>query len=310
MATDDLTDDTLPESLIGRLDSQVSAVIRKYRGTRTGKYGLLLPTALVLFLLMLLPSLILVNYSLGPLFWDGFTLEYFQRALTTDVYRDFLIRTVKVSAAVTIMNFLIGFPLAYAATRGSTRLGRVIVVMTLAPLAIDLVVRSFGWFLLLSSNGMVSTLLVRTGLFTQETVPQLLYNETAIVIGLGHVMLPFMVFPIINVLHTIPESMEEAAQDLGANRITVFTRILLPLALPGIAAGTLITFVGSMASYVTPAILGGGSKVLAVSIVETFRSSGDWPFASALALELLVVAVVVMVVYQKLLKRIGGIGGA
>lgn len=300
-------------TVLGGANENVSSVIRQYGDTRLGKYSLLVPAAIVIFVLMVLPTVILLRFSFQPFVSGevvtGFSYEHYTRALGRNLYQTTIVRTVRIAAIVTVLTFMLGFPLAYAAVRKGELLGKLIVVCTLAPLTIDLVVRSFGWFVLLSGNGLVPTLFTQTGLASPDNPPQLLFNELGIIIGLTHVMLPFMVFPIINVIHTIPKSLEEAARNLGANRLTVFTRVLFPLALPGISAGVLITFVVTMASYVTPAILGGDVKVVPVVITDTFTSTSNWPFASALSMILVVIALIVIVGYQRVLKRIEQVGG-
>lgn len=298
-------------SLLSRLNEGASAFIRENRRSTLGMGLLLLPALVFVVLSMVFPTLILFDYSFNP-FVDGsivsgFTLAHYERALGVDLYQNILFRTVRIAAIVTVFDFLLGFPLAYAAVRKGGLVGKLIVISTLAPLTIDLVVRSFGWFVLLSGNGLVPTLLTELGLF--EEAPKLLFNETGIIIGLTHVMLPFMVFPIVNVMHTIPRSLEDAARNLGANRFTVFARVLFPLALPGISAGVLITFIVAMASYVTPAILGGGVKVIPVTITDTVTSSSNWPFGSALSIILVVIALFVILGYQRAMKRISGVGG-
>jgi ABC-type spermidine/putrescine transport system permease subunit I len=296
-----------------RVNGRLSALVRAYRETRLGKYGLLAPTLAFVAVVMVFPTAILVSYSFNP--YDsgtvgvGVTLAHYVRAFTTPLYQQTLFRTVWIAAAVTAIDFVLGFPLAYAAVRKGGWVGKLIVIATLAPLTIDLVVRSFGWFILLNGSGVINSTLVTLGIVSAENTPKLLFNEVGIVIGLAHVMLPFMVFPIINVLHTIPHELEEAARNLGANRATTFTRVLVPLALPGISAGVLITFVVSLASYVTPALLGGGVRVIPVVITETFTSTSNWPFASALSMILVAVALVVIVGYQRVLSRLDGVGG-
>ena len=301
------------DTALGGLFERLSAVTRQYQDTWVGKYALMLPTLLVIGVLVVFPTIILFNYSLNPYVNGsveaGLTLTHYVETFASELYRGVLWRTIKIAAIVTVIDFLLGFPLAYAAVRKGGLLGKFIVIATLAPLTIDLVVRSFGWFVLLNGTGVVISTLKMVGLVTSENAPKLLFNETGIIIGLVHVMLPFMVFPIINVLHTVPKSMEEAAQNLGADRLTVFTRILIPLALPGISAGILITFVVSLASYVTPAMLGGGVKVIPVVITNTFTSTSNWPFASALSMILVAVALLVIVGYQRALKQMDGVGG-
>ncbi|GGL65840.1 ABC transporter permease [Halocalculus aciditolerans] len=295
------------------VNERVSSVVRKYGDSWVGKLLLIGPAFLVVLGLIVFPTFILLSYSLNPFVQGsvqpGVTLVHYTKAFLTPLYQTILFRTLKIAAIVTVIDFVLGFPLAYAAVRKGGLTGKLIVIATLAPLTIDLVVRSFGWFVLLNGSGVVVTTLQWLGLVSQQSPPKLLFNEIGIIVGLVHVMLPFMVFPIINVMHTIPYSLEEAAQNLGANRLTVFTRVLFPLALPGISAGVLITFVVSLASYVTPAMLGGGVKVLPVVITNTFTSTSNWPFASALSIVLVAIALLVIVGYQRALKRMSGVGG-
>lgn len=298
---------------VGAADERLSSVIRRYGDTRWGMAALLLPAFIVIVGLMVLPTLLLLTYSVQPFtggeVGGGWTLAQYSRALTTPLYQGIVVRTVKIAAIVTVLDFVLGFPLAYVAVRRGGWLGKLIVIATLAPLTIDLVVRSFGWFILLSGNGIVNGTLAWLGLISAENPPKLLFNEVGIIIGLTHVMLPFMVFPIVNVLHTIPHSYEEAARNLGANRVTTVRTVIFPLALPGISAGVLITFIVSMAAYVTPTILGGGVKVVPVVITNAFNSTGNWAFASALSMLLVVLAMVVIAGYNRLLSMMDSVGG-
>lgn len=299
---------------IAAIDESLSVQVRRLRSRPAGKWLLLFPSFVIIALLLILPAIVLLDFSfnqfVGGQIVGGFTLEHYTRAIFEDFYQTIFVRTVRIALVVTVLDFLLGFPLAYAAVREGGWKAKLIVISTLAPLTIDLVVRSFGWFVLLSDSGLVVTALGRLGLVSTANPPELLFNETGIIIGLTHVMLPFMVFPIMNVLQTIPPSYEEAARNLGASRFTVFRTVLFPLALPGISAGVLITFIVSMAAYVTPAILGGGVKVVPVIITETFLTTSNWPFASALSMLLVVIALVVIVGYHRVLGIIEGVGGA
>lgn len=295
------------------IDEQISSFIRTHRETTTGKILLLLPSILAIALLIGLPSIILIDLSFKPFIEgsvvSGFTLGHYERIFTRDINQKVIFRTLKIAVVVTTLDLLLGYPLAYTAVRGGTWTGRLIVVATLTPLAIDIVVRTFGWFLLLSDGGLIQQLLIAITPYTTETVPQLLYNEIAIIIGLTHVLLPFMVFPLINVFHTIPQSLEAAGRDLGANRIKVLAKVLLPLSMPGIAAGTLMVFAIVLASYVTPAMLGGSTNVMAIRITDTFLDSSNWAFGSAMAVVLLVIGVFIILGYQRALRSMDDEGG-
>lgn len=297
-------------SSVSEANEAVSSFIREYRGTRLGTALLLAPALIAILFLIIVPALLLIRYSFYS-FVDGeiiraFTLANYTRIFDVSLYISVTIRTVKIALYVSLVTFLLGFPLAYAAVRTGGWLGRIIVLSTFAPLTIDIVIRSFGWFVLLNDGGLVQTGLVFLPFISAENPPSLLFNELAIVIGMTHIILPFVVFPIINVLHTIPRDLEEAARDLGANRLTTVRKVVLPLALPGIMAGLLMGFLLTMASYVTPSILGGKIKVLPTIIVTQVTGSNNWPFAGALSMILLVVAIFVIVGYHRARLRLQG----
>ena len=257
---------------------------------------MLAPVLLIFLILAIFPTIIIFRYSLQP-FADGkvligYTFNHYKEIILSEYYRNILFRTLKISISVTTIITLLSYPLAYTAVRGSKLIGRIIVVTVLAPMSIDIVIRTFGWFLILREEGWLNTVLIGSGLVNKPV--DLLFNEMAIVIGLVHISLPFMVFPLISIFHTIPVSLEESAQNLGANRLIVFTKILLPLSLPGIVSGAITVFAITMASYVTPFILGGGTNVLATIITQTFLTTPNWPLASAIAIELLLVSITII----------------
>ncbi len=291
-----------PKLALDRINEGGSALIRKYGGTRTGTIALLLPALLIVVALLVIPALILIRYSFLPFvdgqIGSGVTLANYERITNISLYSRVTFRSIRVSVAVTLLTVLIGFPLAYAAVRTGGLLGRIIVLSTFAPLTIDLVIRSFGWFVLLDDNGPIRGGLDSTLFFFGEP-PSLIGNEIGMIIGLTHVMLPFMVFPIVSVLHTIPPSLEEAARDLGANRLNSFRLVVLPLALPGLVAGMLMVFLLTMAAYVTPAILGGTAEVLPTLLTDLITTSRNWPFAGALSMILLVIAIAVIAGYHR-----------
>jgi len=290
------------------VSERVSSAISDHGEGAFGRWLLLAPALIVLLALLYLPTLFILRESV--LTDAGTSLAYYGQIVADAYYQSVAVRTVKVALVVTVIDFALGFPLAYAAVRGGRLLGGVIVIATLAPLSVDLVIRTYGWYILLGRGGLVTNVLVVLGVGSQSHQPQLLFNTTGIIIGLVQVLLPFMVFPIMTILHTIPREYEEAARNLGANRFGVFLRILLPLSLPGIAAGMLLVFTNSIAAYVTPAILGGSTQTLATKITGIFTTSNDWGLGSALAMLLVVVAVLVIVGYQRAMENAGGsVGG-
>lgn len=263
------------------------------------------PGFLYIILFLFIPSLVLVFYSLVPQedgqFQIGLTLEHYVTILDTNYIHGFIFRSIRISLATTLIAFVIGFPMAYYAVRNGGWKGTLIVLAGISPLAIDIVLRTFGWFVILAPNGP----LAKAGeLLPFVDAPNLLYTEIGIVLGMVHIIVPFVLFPLISVLHTIPYELEEAAKDLGANRVTTFRAIILPLAYRGVAAAFLLSFLLSMAAFVTPAILGGNRRVLATYITELVTATFNWPLASALSVVLVVISVVVVIAYHLLEQRV------
>ncbi|MBP2252499.1 ABC-type spermidine/putrescine transport system permease subunit I [Halarchaeum solikamskense] len=290
------------------VSKRLTTMLGTYGGSRHAKWLLLAPALLVLVGLLYAPTVFILQESVRV--GSHLGLTHYASVVVSGYYRSVALRTLGIGLLVTLLTFALGFPLAYAAVRGGRLLGGAIVVATLAPLSVDLVIRTYGWYILLGQGGPVPKLLVALGVGTVESPPQLLFNTAGIVVGLTHVLLPFMVFPIMTVLHTIPREYEEAARNLGANRLGVFAHVLLPLALPGIAAGMLLVFTNSIAAYVTPAILGGSTQTLATEITSIFTTTNDWGLGSALAVLLVAVAVCIIVGYQRAMEAAGGaIGG-
>lgn len=276
---------------------------------------LLVAPALVLFVLLLVAplgimawlSLYRLDRTTGQLLPHG--LGHYVAFLTDAFYLGILGRTVKLAAVTTLVAALAGYPLAVAMTRASPRRRAMLLLVVLAPLMISVVVRTFGWVVLLGPNGAVNALLLRLGLVAEPLA--LLYSETAIVLGLVHVLLPFAVLPIFAALQNVDPDLLRAAQSLGATPAHGFWRITLPLSLPGVVAGTLIVFALSSSAFVTPAVLGGARlKVMSSLAYQQIMQLADWPGGAAVALILMAISVSAVLVYQRLLERTGTGGAA
>jgi putative spermidine/putrescine transport system permease protein len=245
------------------------------------------PLAFLLAFFILPFGLVLVDSLRMP---DGRpTLTHYAKALGDLYYWETLLLTFKLSAWVTLLTFIIGYPLAYYVTRvvRSRILRRAVYIIVVTPLFTSNIVRAFGWIVLLGRRGLINDTLVATGLADR---PQpLLYGELSIVLGLTYIMTPFMVLTVAAVLQNIDRSLEDAARDLGASAWTAFCRVTFPLSLPGVIAGALIVFTLSVSAYVTPSILSGGKKiVMSMLIFQQYGAIIDFNFGGALAAILLV----------------------
>ena len=222
---------------------------------------------------------------------DG-SLRAFERAAADALYLGVLLETLKLSLIVAAICLVLAYPAAYflaTASRGWAALG---FACLLLPFWSSILVRTYAWTIVLGRNGLVNRLLLETGLIAEPLA--LLNNEAGVVVGMVHVLLPYMVFPIYSAMLRVDRDLLRAAEGLGASGWSVFRRVFLPLTLPGIVAGTALVFILSLGFYITPALLGGGKVVMiAVLIEQQVRQFLEWGFAAALSILLLVSAVLV-----------------
>jgi ABC-type spermidine/putrescine transport system permease subunit I len=242
-----------------------------------------------------------LRYSPTDIWRDEFTFENYARFLS-HYYLRAAATTVVVALSVTCACIVLGYPFAYFLARiPARRLGPYMFVL-ISPLMMSSVVLVLGWVILLGPNGPVIALLSAFGLAPTK----LLYNKPAIVLGLTELLLPFMVLPLISAIENIHPSLEEAAQNLGASGMQTFYRVILPMSRPGLVSGSLLVFSMALGSLVVPALLGGPADAMVGNVIyEEVMSSLNWPFASAIALMLLVVTSVTMTIYLRASRRIG-----
>jgi putative spermidine/putrescine transport system permease protein len=270
---------------------------------RTESYLFIAPGILLLGLAFVLPICQMLVWSvIGP---DGqFTLQNFTRFLFDSFYLGVLVRTVRLSIVITVICGLIGFPFAYILERAGARLRVWLVILLVLPLMTSVVVRTFGWMTLLGRNGLVTVALRDLGLANRSF--SIMHTESAIVIGMVQVLLPFMTLSIVGVINRIDPRLEEAARTMGCGFGKSLQYVVLPLALPGIAAGSLLVFALSASSFVTPQMLGGPEiMLLAASIYQSVTQTLEWPFAAAQAVILVAGVALIMVPYMLLSRQDG-----
>lgn len=214
--------------------------------------------------------------------------------------------TVRIGLVTTLVCALLGYPLAYFLARLRSRWLGLCLFLLITPLMVSSVIRIFGWLVILGRQGLVNTALGAVGFARVD----LLYNEPAVVVGLTELLLPFMVLPMMTAIETIPRSVEEAARNLGAGSFALFQRVLLPLSLPGLVSGALLVYSVSISALVTPALMGGRkTRMLGNLVYDEVLTSMNWPFASAIAVVLLIVTGAVMATYLRtmriLARRVG-----
>jgi putative spermidine/putrescine transport system permease protein len=270
---------------------------------------LLAPSLLFLAVFFALPAFTLVLYSVLTQAADGtvglpLTLAHYQHFFTIPVYSRVLLTTLRISLWTTAAAALLAYPVALVMVRSPPVLRQAITMIVIAPLIVSVVVRTYGWQLILGNGptGILNWLLLGTGL-TKKPVA-LLYSEAAVVIGSLHVFFPMMVLPIASALGRIDPRLEDAARTLGATAWRSFRRITLPLSLPGLAVGCTLVFSLTAGSFVTPAILGGtGAQMLGMLVDQQILVVYDWPFGATVASVLVAVVLAVNIVSMRLLDR-------
>ncbi len=271
--------------------------------------ALLLPSLLFLAVFFALPALGLISYSVLTQAADGtiglpLTLEHYWHFFATPLYARVLLTTLEISLIATAIAVVLGYPVALVMVRSSPLIRQAITIIVIAPLIVSVVVRTYGWQLILGNGptGILNWLLLKTGI-TKSPVA-LLYSETAVVIGSLHVFFPMMVLPLASALGKIDPRLEDAARTLGATSWRTFRRIILPLSLPGLTVGCTLVFSLTAGSFVTPAILGGSSgQMLGVLVEQQILIVYNWPFGAACATVLVAIVLGANLVSVRVLER-------
>jgi len=274
---------------------------RLERRERLATLCYLAPSLVFLAIFFFLPIL---AFLWRGFFSTHFTMQFYLKAFTEPVYLLVLLRTLWVCLLTGILCLTLGYPVAYLLATGSNLVRTIILALILIPFWTNVLVRVFAWISLLGRHGIINSALIRFGV-TQEPLP-LLYNTFAVLVGLTHVTLPYMIFPCYAIMRNIPASLVNAAENLGASPWRAFVRIYFPLSLPGAAAGFLLVFIITGGFFITPALMGGGSAsgVLLSQVIEReISDSNNWSFAAALSGILLVVTVALYLVYDHLTSR-------
>jgi putative spermidine/putrescine transport system permease protein len=269
--------------------------------------GLLVPATIFVAIGLLVPIVILFRYSLnafvpGKLMVDALTIANYVKFFTDPFYLQVLWRTVRVAVACTFFCLIFGFPLAYVLARTQSRYKNLLVMAIVLPLFVGNAVRAAGWMVAFGSKGFVNASLMGMGVIS--TPIEIMYTETAVVIGIIAVNMPFMVLTLQSVIEGIDRNVEEAAFSLGAPPMTMAVRVLFPLALPGILAGVILTFILAMNAYATPVLLGGPKfQTMGPLVFSTFAQQNNWPFGGAVSFILMTVTLILTIASTLLIRR-------
>lgn len=266
---------------------------------------LALPGLTVLTLFFILPYTWMLYISFLTRAYDEpyyhvATLQNYANVIVDGFHWEVMGITFRFAVVTALVTLLLGYPLAYYMARTSSRRKGVLLALVLAPLLVGVVVRSYGWMILLADTGLVNQFLTWVGIGSRR----LMYNETGVWIGLIHVYLPFMVISLMNAIAAIDPELEKASRSLGASGWTTFWRVTWPLSMPGVAAGAVLVFVLSVSAYVIPTLLGGYNVFTSpLLIVQTVMDLFNWPLGSAMAMVLFAVTIAVITIFNRVVAR-------
>ena len=274
----------------------------KVSASRAGFPWLILPPALSLFLFFVVPLTLVLAVSFasrgtyGGIEWTGTLANY--TSIADPLYLRIFWRSLLIALLTTVVCLLLGFPLAYLIARAPKRWQGVLLLLIVIPFWTNFLIRTYAWMFILRTEGLLNTVLMALGIVDQPI--NLLFTDTAVIIGLVYGYLPFMVLPLYAALERLDPSVIEAAWDLYAGPRQVFTRVILPLAKPGVVAGCLLVFIPTLGAYVTPDLLGGAKTMMIGNLIQQqYLVVRDWPFGSALSFVLMGSVLLAVLYYLK-----------
>ncbi len=274
---------------------------------RATPYWMTGPALAVFLALVIIPlgmTVLLAFYDWGQ--YKGivaeFTLKNFREIFSDSYFLEVFLRTLRIAVLVTLFAVLIGVPEAYILNRMSPAWRGICLLAILGPLLVSVVARTLGWALLLGSTGLVNRGLMALGLIGQPL--EFMFTETGVVIALVHVLIPFMILAVWASLQRLDPQIENAALSLGASRLTIWRRVVLPQIVPGILSGSIIVFALAASAFASPAIIGGRRlKVAATLAYDEFLNTLNWPLGAAVAVLLLAALVILTVGANRLVER-------
>jgi spermidine/putrescine transport system permease protein len=276
--------------------------------SRAYKMTVTAPPLVWVIIFLIVPYALMFCYSFwsvssGQMIVHSWNLENYRELLRKPVYWETLLRSIWIAARVTVFSLALGYPLAYFLSFYAGRRKDLLYQLVIIPLWVSYLVRAYAWKTILGSDGVLNTLLQYVHL-TGHPVEFLLYSPFAVVLTLTHIYTPFTILPIYAALEHIPRNLVEASTDLGATRAQTFWKVIFPLSIPGVVAGTTFAFVLSLGDFLAPLLLGGPSGIMISNVVVSlFGAAYNWPMGAAISLGMLVIVVSLLFLSEKLEKR-------
>jgi spermidine/putrescine transport system permease protein len=262
------------------------------------------PYILWSLIFIIVPIFLIIYFSFtnksGAFVLDNYTNLFDSRYL--QVFK----KSIELAAITTFLCLLFGYPVAYILSGLKSNIRNVLMLLLVIPMWMNFLLRTYAWMSIIGKNGIINTILNALGL----PVIDILYTNTAVVLGMIYNFLPFMIIPIYTVLIKIDKNVIKAAADLGGNKFVIFKRIIFPLSIPGVASGVTMVFMPAVSTFVIPNILGGGQFTLIGNLIERqFTSVGDWNFGSALSILMMIIILISMAVFSKFADKSEKEGG-
>ncbi|BDH60694.1 ABC transporter permease [Lysinibacillus sp. PLM2] len=269
--------------------------------------SLIAPATILVTFLFILPLVNFLRTSFnrnipGGSYESAWTLENFVEFFSDSYFLNILWNTILISFVATIFSLILAFPIAYLLARTKSKFKGILIGLVVFPLLVGNIVRDIGWIALFSETGLINELLVAIGII--DTPESFLGTHIAVIIAISNVVLPYMIISIQSVIENINPSLEESAKDLGASNWMVMRSIVIPLAMPGILAGTLFVFILSMNAYTTPLIIGGTKvQMMAPALYSQITEVSNWPLGSAMAVVLIAITLITSVIYLRVMEK-------
>lgn len=275
----------------------------------SNKLGLKISSPYILWsgLFIVIPLFLIIFFAFTNSTDSGytFTLKHFEELMQPMYFRIFF-RSLKLALISTLLCLLIGYPTAYIISKTKASRQGTLLMLAIVPMWMNFLLRTYAWSAILGRNGVINTIITSLG-FSPINI---LYTDTAVLLGMVYNFLPFMILPIYTILSKMDQDLINAAKDLGANSRQVFTKIILPLSMPGVASGITMVFMPAVSTFVISKLLGGGQFMLIGNLIEQqFMSVGDWHFGSAISIFMMIVILISMALMNKFSDDSGKEGG-
>lgn len=273
------------------------------RKIKWGFFVFFAPVALWLGVLIVLPHLELLRISFVDSSTQGFTLDNYMAFFLEPIYWRTFVRTAVYSIVVTLLVLALSLPVAFYITKvAGIKIRGFLMVLILLPFWVSELIRVYGWMILLRESGVLNAILVQTGLF--NTPVEMLYNDTAMIMGLVYTSMMFMIVPITGVMGSMDDALIEAAHDLGAGKLVIWKEIIIPYTMPGIMSGSIMVFMLVLGSYLTPKLMGGKNSLwFTEQIYNQIIVYFNWNQGSAFGFLLLVLSSIIIWGALKITKQ-------